>query len=95
MYIRILKAPRGSDGRVLSIDTTDPNKYEESGVLVNAPQFADGVYSKLIIFLSDSRHSLLLQHLYGQQDNRGKERPQRYSPVSINWLDGADQEVAA
>lgn len=47
MYVRIMKAPRSQDGKVvLGLNNVDPEQYEKTGVLVNAPPFQDGVYSK-------------------------------------------------
>jgi len=50
MLIRILKAPRGSDGKVLGLDNVPPEKYEEMNVLLHAPVFQEGTYSKLSFF---------------------------------------------
>lgn len=53
MLIRIIKAPRSPiDGKLLSLDNTPPEKYEELGVLVNAPVYQDGIYNTQYFFNS-------------------------------------------
>jgi hypothetical protein len=47
MLIRVMKAPRSpTDGKVLSLENTHPEKYEELGVLMHAPAYHEGIYSK-------------------------------------------------
>jgi hypothetical protein len=46
MLIRIYKAPKRSDGTVMGLDNTPPEKWSESEVLIQAPVYQEGIYSK-------------------------------------------------
>lgn len=52
MLLRIIKTPRGPDGKLLNLENTAPEKYEELGVLMHAPEYQDGIYSKLFTILT-------------------------------------------
>lgn len=54
MLLRIINAPRGPDGKLLNLENTAPEKYEELGVLMHAPEYQDGIYSKLLTILTIS-----------------------------------------
>jgi hypothetical protein len=45
MLIRVMKAPKGPDGKPLSLDNVPQEKWEETKVLVHAPTYQDGIYS--------------------------------------------------
>jgi hypothetical protein len=39
MLIRILKAPKGPDGKALGLDNVPPEKWDEAKVLLHAPVY--------------------------------------------------------
>jgi len=45
MLLRVYKAPRKRDGTVLSLDNTPPELWAESGVLIQAPVYQEGIYN--------------------------------------------------
>ncbi len=49
MLVRIYKAPRRGDGTVMGLDNVDPERWADSDVLIQAPVYQEGVYSKLNI----------------------------------------------
>jgi len=50
MLIRIYKAPRMSDGTVSGLDNVAPEKWGDADVLIQAPVYQEGIYSKVIDF---------------------------------------------
>lgn len=46
MLVRILKAPKGPDGKPLGLDNVPQDQWESKGVLLHAPAYQDGIYSK-------------------------------------------------
>lgn len=47
MLIRIQKAPKGPDGKALGVNNVPPEKWAEMKILTNAPEYNEGVYSKI------------------------------------------------
>lgn len=45
MLVRVYKAPRRSDGVVMGLDNTPPERWGELDVLIQAPVYQEGVYS--------------------------------------------------
>ena len=46
MLLRVYKAPRRADGTVLGLENVPPDDWAAEGVLIQAPVYKDGIYSK-------------------------------------------------
>ena len=50
MLLRVMKAPKGPDGKPLGLDNVPQDKWEEAKVLIHAPTYKDGIYSTQYYF---------------------------------------------
>lgn len=60
MLLRVFKAPRGPNNEVLSLNNVPEDRWQDSGVLLQAPVYQEGLYSMFLYNLIHIYRQLIL-----------------------------------